>query len=64
METIRRFIDWAGPAVYVVMLALTGYLLVEAGGVQAIDLSVHTGEQLGFAESIPVMISAIALVVS
>ncbi|GAA5078907.1 NCS1 family nucleobase:cation symporter-1 [Thermocatellispora tengchongensis] len=63
MEAIRRFIDWAGPAVYVVMLVLAGYLVAEAGwGNISLDLS--QGESLGFAESIPVMLSAIALVVS
>jgi NCS1 family nucleobase:cation symporter-1 len=32
METIRRFQDWAGPAVWVVMILLTVYILVQAGG--------------------------------
>lgn len=31
METIRRFIDWCGPAVYVVMFALAGWLCYHAG---------------------------------
>lgn len=31
MEVIRRFIDWAGPAVYVVMLILMGYIIYAAG---------------------------------
>lgn len=30
METIRRFQDWAGPAVWVVMLMLTFYILVRS----------------------------------
>lgn len=30
METIRRFQDWAGPAVWVVMFALTIYILAKA----------------------------------
>ncbi|HEX8868369.1 MAG TPA: cytosine permease, partial [Lentzea sp.] len=38
METIRRFIDFCGPAVYVVMFLLTGYLIYRAGW-GAIDLS-------------------------
>lgn len=63
METIRRFIDWAGPAVYVVMLALAIYLVSEAGW-ENISLNLSSGEPLGFAASIPVMLSAIALVVS
>ena len=31
MEAIRRFIDWAGPAVYVVMIVLCVYLVAKAG---------------------------------
>ncbi|MFG1879090.1 NCS1 family nucleobase:cation symporter-1 [Sphaerisporangium sp. NPDC049003] len=63
MEAIRRFIDWAGPAVYVVMVVLAVYLVGQAGwGNISLDLS--EGENLGFGASIPVMLSAIALVVS
>src|SRR3954454_13720314 len=32
METVRRFQDWAGPAVWVMMLLLAIYLCVKAGG--------------------------------
>jgi NCS1 family nucleobase:cation symporter-1 len=38
METIRRFIDFCGPAVYVVMFLLAGYLIYRAGWA-AIDLN-------------------------
>ncbi|MET9628865.1 NCS1 family nucleobase:cation symporter-1 [Lentzea sp. NPDC006480] len=62
METIRRFIDFCGPAVYVVMFLLTGYLIYRAGW-GAIDLSLGEVEHTGLA-SIPVMLGAIALVVS
>ena len=31
METIRKFIDFCGPAVYVVMFALAGWILWQAG---------------------------------
>ena len=31
METIRKFIDFSGPAVYVVMFPLAVYLVSEAG---------------------------------
>jgi NCS1 family nucleobase:cation symporter-1 len=62
METIRRFIDFCGPAVYVVMFLLTGYLIYRAGW-SAIDLSLGEVRHTGFA-SIPVMLGAIALVVS
>lgn len=62
METIRRFIDFCGPAVYVVMFVLTGYLIYRAGW-GAIDLSLGEVRHTGLA-SIPVMLGAIALVVS
>ena len=63
METIRKFIDWAGPAVYVVMIILAVYLVAEAGW-SGIDLNLHTGETLSFWAAIPVMLTAIAIVVS
>ncbi len=31
METVRRFQDWAGPAVWIMMLVLSIYLVVKAG---------------------------------
>jgi NCS1 family nucleobase:cation symporter-1 len=63
METIRKFIDWAGPAVYVVMIILAGYLVMKAGW-QNISLDLSAGEPLEFWASIPVMCTAIAIVVS
>jgi NCS1 family nucleobase:cation symporter-1 len=63
MESIRRFIDFAGPAVYVVMLVLAIYLVSKAG-ISNISLNLSARQPLDFAASIPVMISAIALVVS
>ncbi|PZE85185.1 NCS1 family nucleobase:cation symporter-1 [Curtobacterium sp. MCBD17_032] len=63
MDAIRRFIDWAGPAVYVVMIALAVYLVARAG-IGNISLTLSVGAPMSFAESIPVMLSAIALVVS
>ena len=33
METVRKFQDWAGPAVWVMMLILALYLTVQAGGI-------------------------------
>ena len=64
MDTIRKFIDWAGPMVYLVMFILAIYLVSEAGGLGNIDLNLSSGEPLGFWASIPVMITAVALVVS
>ncbi|WP_306206210.1 NCS1 family nucleobase:cation symporter-1 [Actinoplanes sp. RD1] len=62
METIRKFIDFCGPAVYVVMVALAGYLIYKAGWGH-INLSLGDVEYTGF-DAIPVMLGAIALVVS
>lgn len=44
MAAIRKFIDFAGPAVYIVMLALAIYLVVRAGGFSALDLSLGVAE--------------------
>jgi nucleobase:cation symporter-1, NCS1 family len=62
MEAIRKFIDFCGPAVYVVMFLLAGYLVLEAGW-GAIDLNLVEVSITGWA-SLPVMLTAIALVVS
>ncbi len=64
MDTIRKFTDFAGPMVYVVMLALAIYLIVRAGGLGALDLNLSSGKPMGLAQSIPVMITAVALIVS
>ncbi|WP_305789640.1 NCS1 family nucleobase:cation symporter-1 [Symbioplanes lichenis] len=62
METIRKFIDFCGPAVYVVMAVLAGYLIYKAGWGH-IDLSLGEVKYTGL-DAIPVMLGAIALVVS
>jgi NCS1 family nucleobase:cation symporter-1 len=62
MEAIRQFIDWAGPAVYVVMIALAVYLVAKAG-IGNIGLTLGSVKYAGWA-ALPVMINAIALVVS
>jgi NCS1 family nucleobase:cation symporter-1 len=62
MEAIRKFIDFCGPAVYVVMFLLAGYLVLEAGW-GSIDLNLVEVSITGWA-SVPVMFTAIALVVS
>lgn len=64
MDTIRKFIDWAGPLVYAVMLVLAVYLVVKAGGLGHINFNLSSGAPLSFGKSIPVMITAVALVVS
>lgn len=62
MDSIRKFIDFCGPAVYVVMFVLCGYLIAKAGW-GAIDLNLGEVTYTGWA-SVPVMLGAIALVVS
>ena len=59
MESIRRFIDFCGPAVYVVMFILCGYLLYRSGWHVSLTLG---GEKDG--NTIAIMLGAIALVVS
>ena len=62
METIKKFIDFAGPAVYVVMIILAIYLVSKAG-IQNISLTLSS-KQLDLGGTIAVMLGAIALVVS
>lgn len=62
METIRRFIDFCGPAVYLVMFALMAWILYHAG-FGALNLRLGD-EQLSGAATIGGMINALLLVVS
>ncbi|GLS42759.1 NCS1 family nucleobase:cation symporter-1 [Methylobacterium brachythecii] len=62
MEAIRVFIDWAGPAVYVVMIALAAYLVAKAG-ISNVGLTLGEVKYTGW-DAVPVMFNAIALVVS
>ena len=62
MEAIRRFIDWAGPAVYVAMVILCVWLIWKAGW-ENIDLNLGGIKFEGW-DALPVMLSAIALVVA
>jgi NCS1 family nucleobase:cation symporter-1 len=62
MEAIRKFIDFCGPAVYVVMFLLAGYLVIEAGW-SNIDLNLSEVNLSGW-QSVGVMVTAIALIVS
>jgi NCS1 family nucleobase:cation symporter-1 len=62
METIKKFIDFAGPAVYIVMFILAGYMVIRAG-VSNIGLNLGAVKYHGWA-ALPVMITAISLVVS
>lgn len=62
MDSIRRFIDFCGPAVYVVMFLLAGWIVWKAGW-DALDLSL-SDKMLTGGESFVAMGSAILLVVS
>ncbi|MGB3482527.1 MAG: NCS1 family nucleobase:cation symporter-1 [Mycobacterium sp.] len=59
MESIRKFIDFCGPAVYVVMFMLCGYLLYRSDWHVSLTLG---GEKNG--NTVAIMLGAIALVVS
>ncbi len=63
MEAIKKFIDFAGPAVYVVMFLLTAWLVAKAGGLGNINLNLSAVKYHGW-DVVPVMITAISLVVS
>src|SRR5947209_1654583 len=58
----RKFIDFCGPAVYVVMFCLLGYLINKAGW-SHISLNIGTVSKTGWS-AVSVMLGAIALVVS
>ena len=62
METIKKFIDFAGPAVYIVMFMLAGYMVWRAGW-RNIGINLGGVKYHGL-EVVPVMITAISLVVS
>lgn len=62
MDAIKHFIDIAGPAVYVVMLALAGWIVYQTG-VEGISLTLSS-KSLTVGEQAWQMITAIALVVS
>ncbi|MFI5624151.1 NCS1 family nucleobase:cation symporter-1 [Nocardioides sp. NPDC051685] len=61
MESIRRFIDFCGPAVYVAMLALCVYMLYRADWHVSFSLS---DKELSVGQQVTAMLGAIALVVS
>ncbi|GAA1495337.1 NCS1 family nucleobase:cation symporter-1 [Paeniglutamicibacter kerguelensis] len=62
IETVRRFCDWAGPGVYVVMFLLAGWIVMKAGpGNISFTLS---SEQLTGGQMWGMFITAVALVVS
>ncbi|MBN0848672.1 cytosine permease, partial [Pseudomonas aeruginosa] len=62
MNAIKRFIDIAGPAVYVVMLALAGWIVYKTG-LDGISFTLAS-KSLSAGEQTWQMITATALVVS
>ncbi|MTD15594.1 NCS1 family nucleobase:cation symporter-1 [Nakamurella sp. YIM 132087] len=64
MEAIRKFIDFCGPAVYVVMFALAIYLVAKAGWSNLTFSLNEDGISLTGWAALPVILSSIALVVS
>lgn len=62
METVRRFIDWAGPAVYLVMFVLAVWIISKAG-VGNIGISL-TKKTLTTSQTINEMVKVAALIVS
>ena len=62
MESIRKFIDWAGPAVYLVMITLAVWLVYKAGW-ENVNFTLSFLKYTGW-DAVPVMLTAIALVVS
>ncbi|WP_433735783.1 NCS1 family nucleobase:cation symporter-1 [Pseudomonas putida] len=62
MERVRHFIDFCGPAVYVVMFALAGWMLSQAGW-SVFTLKLSTRE-LTVAQTISEMLGVVALVVA
>src|SRR6218665_703744 len=65
MEVIRRFIDWAGPAVYAVMIVLAVYLVSQAGW-ENIDLNLSDPDAApqDFWGTIGLMAMAVGIVVA
>lgn len=62
MNSIKKFIEWAGPAVYVVMIALTIYLVTKAG-LSNINLTLGTVKFSGWGAA-GQMVVATSIVVS
>ncbi len=62
MEAIRKFIDFCGPAVYVVMFVLCGWILYQAG-FNSLNLTLNDVDLTG-GQTVGHMINAMLLVVS
>lgn len=62
-EAIRRFTDWAGPAIYVVMFALAIWIVARAGGPGAISFTLGSKDLSGGA-AFGMWLTAVALTVA
>lgn len=62
-ETIRRFTDWAGPAIYVVMFLLAGWIVWKAGGLSSIDFTLGS-DRIGGGAAVSAWLTAVALTVA
>ena len=61
METVRRFQDWAGPAIWVVMAVLAVWIVVTAGSDFSLDLS---PKLLTGGEAVHAFLAAVALTIT
>jgi nucleobase:cation symporter-1, NCS1 family len=61
MESVRRLVDWSGPAIYVVMLILAIWIWYEAGADMNFNLS---SQQLSTGGAVLTFLTAAALVVN
>lgn len=62
-EAIRKFTDWAGPAIYLVMFILAGWIVYKAGGLDHIDFSLGS-EALSGSEAVAAWFTAVAFTVA
>ncbi|OFE14406.1 nitrate reductase [Humibacillus sp. DSM 29435] len=58
-EAIRRFTDWAGPAIYVIMFLLAGWIVWKAGGFSEISFTLHS-ETLSNSAAVGMWFTAVA----
>lgn len=62
-EAIRKFTDWAGPAIYLVMFIMAGWIVWKAGGLEHIDFSLGS-ERLSGAGAVSAWFTAVAFTVA
>ena len=61
METVRKFQDWAGPAIWVVMFVLAAWIVIEAGSDFSLNL---TDDQKTGGAAVQAFLVAIALTIT